>query len=912
MSRVSSAILALALMPAGTSWAQSATAGGQPKRSPSGLIGTLLGGEARTINAARVASRERRFGEAAQLFEQAIVDVPRRRPELLREYADALSNAGRSREAAPLYREMLAKAPNEAGRKDLALRLGLALTSSRQYTAALDTYGALLARYPGNADIALRRASVLSSLGQADAAVAALDKLPRSAWAQGAPGAMGDAVLIDAAMTKATAGQAAAARQLYDRAFQHNGRLRTVHQSAYAALTLADRPARGSAPTPADRAASYRQALAKTAPGSRNYMRLQEQLAEALTSANMPQQALEAWDSYLRHAPADTNARVARARLLERLGQTGKARDAFAALYARDPNNPAARSGLLDVTASLARRAARESRNDDAQALFAAAVEIDGGRDRDLVREYADQLSFSGRSVEAIPHYLEALANPEISPLNRRRAMMGLADAYSWSDRLSDALPLITELAAAEPDDTALQWSRLICEARLAARSNRNAEAVDLFNRAIALSPDRELSILPEYADQLSFVGRSAEAIPMYERALEQPGLTDKAKLAIRMGRAQAYEWVGRHPDAEAEYSDLIKANPQDTLLKWRLLVVSARDAAIHDRNKASVALFANAIRLAPEISKGILGEYADQLSFTGRAAWAQTFYKAALEQPGLTELQKTNISMGQARAYDWTGNHAAARDIYDALLKKAPGDVSLQWHRLVVSGREAAGIDQNAKAAALLGDAIKLLPERRMDILKEYADKLTFADQPRLAIPLYRELLLQSNTQAKHKDYSLALATALAWDKQLDAALDVYQRLVAAEPGDLVARTGAGLMLSWMGRRAEARDEYQEVLQIDPINAQAMRGLAQLEDWDGRHLVAQALLRRRLQQEPSDMDARRMLAQSLVWSGRPDVAIGQLELALNTRSELRLARAPSAPRDSRIAATEPSREFPK
>jgi Flp pilus assembly protein TadD len=114
------------------------------------------------------------------------------------------------------------------------------------------------------------------------------------------------------------------------------------------------------------------------------------------------------------------------------------------------------------------------------------------------------------------------------------------------------------------------------------------------------------------------------------------------------------------------------------------------------------------------------------------------------------------------------------------------------------------------------------------------------------------------------------------------------------------------------MGRRAEARDEYQEILQIDPINAQAMRGLAQLEDWDGRHLVAQALLRRRLQQEPSDMDARRMLAQSLVWSGRPDVAIGQLELALNTRSELRLARAPSAPRDGRVAATEPSREFPK
>ena len=912
MKKVSSAILALALVPAGTSWAQAVAGGAAPTRSPRGLIATLLGGEARTIHLARTAYQERRFGDAVQLFEQAIVDVPRRRGELLREYADALNNAGRSGEAIPLYREMLARAPDETNRKDLSAQLGRAMIASRQYAPALDVYTALLARYPGDADIALRRAGVLSALGQADAAVAALNRVPPAAWARGAPGALGDGVLVAAAAAKARAGQTAAARQLYDRAFQHNGRLRAVHQRDYLALTAVARPVPAPVETPGDRAASYRQALAKSAPGSRSFLRLQEQYAQSLTAANMPQQSVEAWETYLRYAPADASAQIARAKLLERLGQTAKAKDGYADAYARDPGNAAARSGLLGATLSLARRAARDNRNDDAIALFAAAVELDQRQDRDILREYADQLSFSGQSVDAVPVYLEALANPDISALNRRRAMIGLADAYSWSDRLSDALPVYTELAAAAPEDTALQWAKLLCEARLAGRSNRNAEAIDRYAKAIAAAPDREPTILAEYADQLSFVGRSAEAISLYQRALEQPALTDNARLGIRMGLAQAYEWTGRHQDAETEYGDLLKANPQDIQVQWRLLVVSARDAAIHDRNADSARLFAKAIQVSPDSSKSILGEYADQLSFTGRSSWALTFYKAALEQPGLTELQRTNLFLGQARAFDWAGNYAGARDLYDVLLKKTPGDLGLQWHRLVASGRDAARGDQNAKAAALFADAIKLLPERRMDILKEYADKLTFSEQARQAIPLYRELLLQSNTQAKHRDYSMALAMALAWDAQLGAALDVYQRLASEDSSDLAARAGAGQMLSWMGRRDDARGEFQKVLLTDPANAAATRGLAQVEDWDGRHGAAQVLLRRRLQQDPNDMDARRMLAQSLVWSGRPDVAIGELELALNAKSELRFAQGGYVPRDNRLAASETSREFPK
>ncbi|WP_174278996.1 glycosyltransferase family 2 protein, partial [Sphingomonas bacterium] len=119
-------------------------------RSTGDLIATLLGGEASTIAAARQAAHDGRNADAARLFAKAIDAVPRRRGELLREYADALLYGGMSARAVPLYREALASRGDQAERWAIAARLALALSWSGQNEAALAMYDRLAAHDPAS------------------------------------------------------------------------------------------------------------------------------------------------------------------------------------------------------------------------------------------------------------------------------------------------------------------------------------------------------------------------------------------------------------------------------------------------------------------------------------------------------------------------------------------------------------------------------------------------------------------------------------------------------------------------------------------------------------------------------------------------------------------------------------------
>ena len=69
-------------------------------------------------------------------------------------------------------------------------------------------------------------------------------------------------------------------------------------------------------------------------------------------------------------------------------------------------------------------------------------------------------------------------------------------------------LGLAGPVQAQVPDD-------LVANARRAAGTNDNREAARLFEQAIQLAPTRRREWLPEYADQLAYAGRPAEAVPL-------------------------------------------------------------------------------------------------------------------------------------------------------------------------------------------------------------------------------------------------------------------------------------------------------------------------------------------------------------------------------------------------------------
>ena len=557
----------------------------------------------------------------------------------------------------------------------------------------------------------------------------------------------------------------------------------------------------------------------------------------------------------------------------------------------------------------MARPAARAEPKAEAQALLADAISVDPSRRTELLREYADQLSFAGRAAEAVTLYVEWLGVPGRSAADRKQAMIGLGNAYAWAGDPKQAAATFAELASAFPDDVAIRWTNVVAHAREAAHDDRNAEAARLFGEAAVLDPQRSEAIKREYADQLSFTGHADRAIPLYLTYLSAPTVSGPDRVSASKGLAQAYLWADRLPEARAAYAQLAAQYPNVSEYQWNVLVISARQDARKDRNDEAAALFAQAIKLDPVRSRAILREYADQLTFTQRSANAVGFYRLVLAQPDLKDGDRWAVKRSLALAYEWSDKLREAAHAYEELIARFPAETPLQRHYLIVRARTAARSDRNREAADLLAKAIALEPDRRLELLKDYADKLTYAGEARRAIPLYGELLAQDRsgpatppaaaggTQAlpSVRSVRLSLALALSWSKQQGAALREYRQLADADPDDVEAGMGVARMLSWAGRQPEAIATYEQLLNRHPMNDAVERGLAEAQDWEGHHREAQATLGRLLQRHPNDLEARRLLAQSLAWSGRPDKAIEEIRAALQLEGKPQVPDTPGS-----------------
>lgn len=108
--------------------------------------------------------------------------------------------------------------------------------------------------------------------------------------------------------------------------------------------------------------------------------------------------------------------------------------------------------------AIAAREAARTDRNVQSADLFERAIAAAPARRREWLREYAEQLTYSKRALQAIPLYREYLAI-QLEPVDRRNGLQGLALALSWADQPSEARVVYEALLAEDPGNVDAQRS---------------------------------------------------------------------------------------------------------------------------------------------------------------------------------------------------------------------------------------------------------------------------------------------------------------------------------------------------------------------------------------------------------------------------------------------------------------------
>lgn len=428
-----------------------------------------------------------------------------------------------------------------------------------------------------------------------------------------------------------------------------------------------------------------------------------------------------------------------------------------------------------------ARLAARENRNKESAELFAKAIEAAPGERAGLLREYADQLTYSGQSGEAVLLFREFLS-AEHSAEERQRAERGLALALLWSGEAEEAAGAWQRILDAAPDDADARKNlreALVSAARTAAFRNQNARAADYFARAVAADPARRQEILREYADQLTYSGRSAEAVTLYRERLSAKDLSAGEERQARRGLALAFLWSNRYAEAITTWRTVLRADPRDEDARKNLsnaLVGAAREAASFDRNAESASLFAEAIKVAPERRLELAVEYANQLTYSDRAAKAVPIYREALQSGKLRGDQRRSAMLGLALALNWSGQAEEALDTYSEILEQSPDTVEA----LVGRGNVLTQLDRNKEALADFNRAIELSPENR-EAIRNGAQALSFLGRQRMALERLAPLLGGS----ADRQTRLVAARAELWKGRPDNASTLVRQMLEADPED-------------------------------------------------------------------------------------------------------------------------------
>lgn len=562
---------------------------------------------------------------------------------------------------------------------------------------------------------------------------------------------------------------------------------------------------------------------------------------------------------------------------------------------------------------SRARQAASANDNREAARLFEQAISLAPERRNELLREYADQLAYAGRPTDAIPLYREVLSQSNLSTDERQRTTRNLAFALLWGSRFQEAVAAWEALTRANPSDAEAAKAlsdALVGSARQEAERSRNAEAAALFRRAIEAAPQRRGELLPEYADQTAYAGQPAQAVPLYREGLRDGNLTPQQQQRLQRGLAFALLWSGQFAEAVRAFEEVAQTAQNDAEVKQGLAdaragvsrqpgptgprqqasptpsptpadaaITAARAAAGRGANKEAAALFERALTLDPSRRTEFAREYADQLAYSGEPGRAVPVYREVLKRQDLPAAQRQQTERALAFALLWSSRFREAIPALQAIVNGNPRDRDARTalsDALIGAARETAIRGRNGDAAALFERAFRVTPQRRRELLREYAEQVLYAGRPLRAIPLFQEVLRRGDLTPKEtRDATLGLARALAWSGQQEAAIPVFTDILQSSPQDVEALIGRGNAQNDITRHKPALVDFEAALALQPANADALRGAATAERSMGLPRAALARLQPLLSQPAPDAATLFIAAQSRQEMGRPDLAQG-------------------------------------
>jgi tetratricopeptide (TPR) repeat protein len=477
------------------------------------------------------------------------------------------------------------------------------------------------------------------------------------------------------------------------------------------------------------------------------------------------------------------------------------------------------------------------------------------------------------------------------------RARAALADATSGADLLHElasqargfeAWPLADELLARALETEPGHVESLFLRGRTQSDLGRREQAMALYERATALSPNHQkavynLGVLTRRGGDLA----RAEALfvqaagitsgRLKSKALHQLGLVLEAQGRRGEAVARLRESVNLRPDAGRVWLDLGYA-------EWR----RDRPAEAHAAFDKAIALnqrFADA-----QLAMGLLEEA------RGNATRAGVHLARAVDldpddvayRRALARHQLAGGDAARARStLAWLAGHAdheADRAYAQAMLARLDRDPERMLAEIRRADRlRPGGYDDGIELAVTT-----LLESQRTDGAAALLDLLLARPAPspdvllvaaRTALRLERwpqseQLLLRSLASRPGQSEAWFLLGRVRTEQgNLAGAIEAYRTNIVRNPAARNARLNLAVLYARGGQEREALALYGEILKTHPRYTPALLNRARLHERAGRGALAAADLEAALRAAPGDGEVRDRLARLLLDQGRTDRA---------------------------------------
>lgn len=326
--------------------------------------------------------------------------------------------------------------------------------------------------------------------------------------------------------------------------------------------------------------------------------------------------------------------------------------------------------------------------------------------------------------------------------------------------------------------------------------TNRKAEALEGFNRAVALRPDWAMA----YSKFGVFLGTygndSVKAQPILRRAIElnkedESALTVLAEIRARTGDLTEGLMLIRSATA-------LKTANASTWRKRAFIESMAGD------KQAAVSSLDHALAISPNDLGAIYDRAKMRLDANDRDG--ATADLRALEKAGFG--RRLPDAFDYAQLYSRAGDRDSALRILDTLPEKdkaAPEVVAL---RAEIAGGDGSSAEERAALEAMLQRDSK-----NASLLARLGNSYRRVDPLKSQDYFYRALQIEP----KNTKYAIGYAAALVQGRKFAEAEVVLRRVLAVTPDDFTAHANLALALYEMKRFADALPEYEWLAKTKP-----------------------------------------------------------------------------------------------